>query len=862
MRLIQLILLVLCTSVSLVFAQATPSPYATVSYTGIYSGGVPLAAGRACFTPVMLNGTAIPAAFTSGVITKTPICSRVVSGNMIPLQLVKSTVTNPLNLAYSMTLIDGINGAQLIGPNDGYGAIQISGDMDLHTLGPNVPGIPLVGQATKGDPGASAYQVWLSSGNTGTQAQFLASLQGTNGVGVPLTDSSLRTSTSAMLIKRVNTGSNWATASDNNILFGRRATLRTFTPPQGSSYQNLFAGDRCAFAHPGWNLGGNNWFVGTCYDEQLYSWSTGIFNGHGTSAYNYRAGDFNLHGGYVQGKQAWINGSDEAGTNDRFYWQGGAYGDAELLGTMVTSVTGGTSASINCTGDCSTASVGLPLIDTSTASTLTATAVSRPDQHTALITVSGGTLVPSKCGTIAADITGVPFSAITGGTSTAITLSGLPAALNIGDYLAGGTFFFETTQIIAVQPFTAGTQTVVAPLQQNHPAGGRFCSDGASNTGVAGRFYERLDKDVVGGHPYLMRVFGAASANTLFVTEQTEQGLKPDNFDVGPVRLFAGSTITDSGNSCTYAHIETGEANDPCPFAQQSTGPVNVSLMPHPFLLAAGDHVVNAGLSSSGISARRISIQDPNPYLRAYVDIITMPGGGNNSQKGAGGIVSAIAFPNNPPTTSNGGPLTGGILGMVTGQAASAWEFDHYFGGDFSYNGMPTGACGPGLCFVAGTVYPAGSSHPIQNLIRDNQAHVYLGYNPDTKTLIASGWLAFQGFPVNTGPAGPQGPKGDPATPCIVLPYAAIIAVNWASASCQQVTLAGNATLTFTGQSSNGRYLLEITQDDMGSRTITWPAIRWQGGVAPNLTPTADRLDLFTFVYDGSQFLAQAALNF
>lgn len=46
-------------------------------------------------------------------------------------------------------------------------------------FGPSAGGAGGVGP--KGDPGESAYQTWLAEGNSGTKAQFLASLVGTKG---------------------------------------------------------------------------------------------------------------------------------------------------------------------------------------------------------------------------------------------------------------------------------------------------------------------------------------------------------------------------------------------------------------------------------------------------------------------------------------------------------------------------------------------------------------------------------------------------------------------------------------------------------------------------------------------------------
>ena len=40
----------------------------------------------------------------------------------------------------------------------------------------------------KGDPGASAYEIWLAEGNTGTEAEFLESLKGEPGDDYVLTE--------------------------------------------------------------------------------------------------------------------------------------------------------------------------------------------------------------------------------------------------------------------------------------------------------------------------------------------------------------------------------------------------------------------------------------------------------------------------------------------------------------------------------------------------------------------------------------------------------------------------------------------------------------------------------------------------
>lgn len=96
----------------------------------------------------------------------------------------------------------------------------------------------------------------------------------------------------------------------------------------------------------------------------------------------------------------------------------------------------------------------------------------------------------------------------------------------------------------------------------------------------------------------------------------------------------------------------------------------------------------------------------------------------------------------------------------------------------------------------------------------------------------------------------------------VVLTYAATVAVNWSKGAAQKITLTGNVTFTFASPVAGTHYLLELTQDSTGSRTVTWPTIRWQGGTAPTLTTTAAKTDLIVLIYDGTSYFGQAALNF
>ena len=67
------------------------------------------------------------------------------------------------------------------------------------------------------------------------------------------------------------------------------------------------------------------------------------------------------------------------------------------------------------------------------------------------------------------------------------------------------------------------------------------------------------------------------------------------------------------------------------------------------------------------------------------------------------------------------------------------------------------------------------------------------------------------------------------------------------------ITLGGNRTMAAPTNLKVGTYILHVIQDGSGNRTITWNSVfKWPAGVAPVLTSTAGRRDLFSFVCDGT----------
>jgi ribosomal protein S6E (S10) len=91
----------------------------------------------------------------------------------------------------------------------------------------------------------------------------------------------------------------------------------------------------------------------------------------------------------------------------------------------------------------------------------------------------------------------------------------------------------------------------------------------------------------------------------------------------------------------------------------------------------------------------------------------------------------------------------------------------------------------------------------------------------------------------------------------------AAVTIDWNESNRQEITLAHNATFTFTDPTGIANLTLFIIQDATGSRVPTWPAnVRWSGGSAPTLTTTANQMDIVSCVFRSGVYYCQAALDF
>lgn len=75
--------------------------------------------------------------------------------------------------------------------------------------------------------------------------------------------------------------------------------------------------------------------------------------------------------------------------------------------------------------------------------------------------------------------------------------------------------------------------------------------------------------------------------------------------------------------------------------------------------------------------------------------------------------------------------------------------------------------------------------------------------------------------------------------------------IDLADGNVHQLTLTGNATLTFTG-ATNAKgcsFVLILLQDGVGGRTVTWPgSVQWPSGLAPVLATAGGGVDIISFL--------------
>jgi len=78
--------------------------------------------------------------------------------------------------------------------------------------------------------------------------------------------------------------------------------------------------------------------------------------------------------------------------------------------------------------------------------------------------------------------------------------------------------------------------------------------------------------------------------------------------------------------------------------------------------------------------------------------------------------------------------------------------------------------------------------------------------------------------------------------------------ITLTSGTVQTATLTGNCTFTMPTATAGKSFILLLRQDGTGNRTATFTGVKFNSAGAPTITATAGRMDILSFVSDGTNW--------
>jgi hypothetical protein len=194
----------------------------------------------------------------------------------------------------------------------------------------------------------------------------------------------------------------------------------------------------------------------------------------------------------------------------------------------------------------------------------------------------------------------------------------------------------------------------------------------------------------------------------------------------------------------------------------------------------------------------------------------------------------------NPGTAIfDGVTLSNGQILLLLGQAAPAEN------GLWVFNGSGVALTRPTNFDVSADVVPSMVVTIQEGTARAN--HIWQLTTNGPITLGTTGLVFEQVYPLPS----PYTFAGQYRSAQVTTP----VAVNWNSSNVQYIQLAnGLNTFTFTNPLAGGVYHLVVKQPSSGAKgTAAWPAaVTWTAGRAPELSFLNNRIDILSFVYDGT----------
>lgn len=86
-------------------------------------------------------------------------------------------------------------------------------------------------------------------------------------------------------------------------------------------------------------------------------------------------------------------------------------------------------------------------------------------------------------------------------------------------------------------------------------------------------------------------------------------------------------------------------------------------------------------------------------------------------------------------------------------------------------------------------------------------------------------------------------------------------AVNLDNGNLQSITITGAVAITQTTPTHPGKYTLVVTQDGTG-HVYSLSGIKFPGGAAPTYSTAANKIDVISIIYDGTNYYGMGGIAF
>jgi len=207
--------------------------------------------------------------------------------------------------------------------------------------------------------------------------------------------------------------------------------------------------------------------------------------------------------------------------------------------------------------------------------------------------------------------------------------------------------------------------------------------------------------------------------------------------------------------------------------------------------------------------------------------------------------------------------LAPGTAGNVLTSIGGAWVSNAAVGGggggspggsttQVQYNNAGAFAGDANLTFSGSTLTSA-------NLIVSNLTASQAVFSSSTKQLVSNPITGTTSVVMNTSPIITTASLVNPTvTNYVETLYSAntgtAITVDLANGTVQNLTLTGNATITMPTAVAGKSFIIILSQDATGGRTVTWSTVSWPAATPPVITSTASKKDIYSFFSNGTSW--------